>query len=94
MCESDSQFPRREIAFVLKLERVRRTLPGMPETHGARSDCVLIKQYAGRRLYNTVRSTYVTLDDLADMILAGERFAVHDAGTGTDITRDILDRLH
>jgi len=66
----------------------------MPETNSARSDCVRIKRYAGHRLYDTVNATYVTLDGLADMILAGERFTVHDAETGTDITRDILDRLH
>jgi polyhydroxyalkanoate synthesis repressor PhaR len=66
----------------------------MPDKHSTRSDYVLIKRYAGRRLYNTVNSTYVTLDDLANMMLAGERFTVRDAATGTDITRNILDRLH
>lgn len=66
----------------------------MTAKHSARSDSVLIKQYAGRRLYDTVGATYVTLDDLANMILAGERFTVRDAQTGTDITRNILDRLH
>jgi hypothetical protein len=45
-------------------------IAGMPERHGARSDCVLIKRYAGRRLYNTASSVYVTREDLADMILA------------------------
>jgi polyhydroxyalkanoate synthesis repressor PhaR len=64
----------------------------MPEKHRARS--VLIKRYAGRRLYDTVNASYVTLDDLAEIILAGGRFTVRDAETGTDITRDILDRLH
>jgi polyhydroxyalkanoate synthesis regulator protein len=64
----------------------------MPEKHSARSDSVLIKRYAGRRLYDTVNAAYVTLGDLADMILAGERFT--DAETGTDVTRDVLDRLH
>ena len=59
----------------------------MTEKHGARSDCVLIKRYAGRRLYHTVNATYVTRDDLANMILAGERFTVREAETGTDITR-------
>jgi polyhydroxyalkanoate synthesis repressor PhaR len=66
----------------------------MPENHSARADSILIKRYAGRRLYNTVSATYVTADDLANMILDGERFIVRDAGTGADVTRDILDRLH
>jgi polyhydroxyalkanoate synthesis regulator protein len=65
----------------------------MTAKHSARSDCVLIKRYAGR-LYHTVNATYVTRDDLANMILAGERFIVRDAETGTDITCTILDRLH
>jgi polyhydroxyalkanoate synthesis repressor PhaR len=60
----------------------------------ARSDCVLIKRYAGRRLYHTVNATYLTRDDLVNMILAGERFTVRDAETGSDITRNILDRLN
>ncbi len=66
----------------------------MSEKHSARSNSILVKRYAGRRLYDTVNATYITLDDLANMILAGERFSVRDAETGTDITHDILDRLH
>jgi polyhydroxyalkanoate synthesis repressor PhaR len=66
----------------------------MPEKHGAKTDPVLIKRYANRRLYNTVSATYVSVDHLANMILDGERFIVRDAETGADITRDILDRLH
>ena len=52
------------------------------------------QRYAGRRLYNTVSLTYVTFDDLSQMILDGKRFIVRDAETGNDITRDILNRLH
>jgi polyhydroxyalkanoate synthesis repressor PhaR len=55
---------------------------------------VLIKRYAGRRLYNTATATYLTLDDLAEMIVQRAVFIVQDAETGEDITRDILDRLH
>jgi polyhydroxyalkanoate synthesis repressor PhaR len=66
----------------------------MPEKHSPPTDSVLIKRYAGRRLYNAVSATYVSLNDLANMILDGERFVVHDAETGADITREVLDRLH
>src|SRR5262249_32144613 len=38
-----------------------------------------IKKYANRRLYNTGTSTYVTLEDLAAMVKAGEDFLVYDA---------------
>ena len=54
---------------------------------------VTIKKYANRRLYNTGTSTYVTLEDLAGMVKAGEDFIVHDAKTGEDITRQVLAQI-
>ena len=33
----------------------------------AKNEPVVIKKYANRRLYNTGTSTYVTLEDLAEM---------------------------
>ena len=54
---------------------------------------VTIKKYANRRLYNTGTSTYVTLEDLAAMVKAGEDFIVHDAKTGEDITRSVLAQI-
>ncbi len=52
-----------------------------------------IKKYANRRLYNTGTSTYVTLEDLADMVKAGEDFVVFDAKTGEEITRSVLTQI-
>src|SRR5690349_8619581 len=54
---------------------------------------VTIKKYANRRLYNTGTSTYVTLEDLAHMVKAGEDFVVYDAKTGEDITRSVLAQI-
>ena len=54
---------------------------------------VIIKKYANRRLYNTGTSTYVTLEDLAAMVKAGEDFVVYDAKTGDDITRSVLTQI-
>ena len=54
---------------------------------------ITIKKYANRRLYNTGTSTYVTLEDLADMVKAGEDFVVYDAKTGEDITRSVLAQI-
>jgi polyhydroxyalkanoate synthesis repressor PhaR len=54
---------------------------------------VTIKKYANRRLYNTGTSTYVTLEDLATMVKAGEDFVVYDAKTGEDITRSVLAQI-
>lgn len=52
-----------------------------------------IKKYANRRLYHTGTSTYVTLEDLAGMVRAGEDFLVYDAKTGEDITRSVLTQI-
>jgi polyhydroxyalkanoate synthesis repressor PhaR len=52
-----------------------------------------IKKYANRRLYNTGTSTYVTLEDLAEMVKSGEDFVVNDAKTGEDITRSVLTQI-
>jgi polyhydroxyalkanoate synthesis repressor PhaR len=54
---------------------------------------VTIKKYANRRLYNTGTSTYVTLEDLATMVKAGQDFVVYDAKTGEDITRSVLAQI-
>jgi len=52
-----------------------------------------IKKYANRRLYNTGTSTYVTLDDLAEMVKNGEDFRVVDAKSGDEITRSVLTQI-
>jgi polyhydroxyalkanoate synthesis repressor PhaR len=54
---------------------------------------IVIKKYANRRLYNTARSTYVTLDHLAQMVRDGQDFVVNDAKTGEDITRGVLAQI-
>ncbi|ACL60746.1 polyhydroxyalkanoate synthesis repressor PhaR [Methylobacterium nodulans] len=53
----------------------------------------VIKKYANRRLYHTGTSTYVTLEDLAAMVQAGEDFVVYDAKSGEDITRSVLTQI-
>jgi polyhydroxyalkanoate synthesis repressor PhaR len=59
----------------------------------ATANAVVIKKYANRRLYNTGTSTYVTLEDLAAMVKAGEDFIVYDAKSGEDITRTVLAQI-
>ena len=58
-----------------------------------KKDPTIVKKYANRRLYNTGTSTYVTLDDLADMVRRGEDFKVVDAKTGDDLTRTVLTQI-
>jgi len=50
----------------------------------------LIKKYPNRRLYDTQTSTYITLADVKQLVLAHETFQVVDAKTGDDLTRSIL----
>lgn len=57
------------------------------------SDEIIIKKYANRRLYNTGTSTYVTLDDLAQMVRRDEQFKVLDARTSEDITHTVLTQI-
>ncbi len=50
----------------------------------------LIKKYPNRRLYDTQTSTYITLADVKQLVLAHEGFQVVDAKSGEDLTRPIL----
>jgi polyhydroxyalkanoate synthesis repressor PhaR len=61
----------------------------MPQTKPAH----VIKKYANRRLYHTGTSAYVTLEDLAAMVRAGEDFVVNDAKTSEDITHSVLTQI-
>lgn len=54
---------------------------------------IVIKKYANRRLYDTGRSSYVTLDDLCQMVKEGYDFVVYDAKTGEDLTRSVLTQI-
>ena len=65
----------------------------MSEDKSQGKSATVIKKYANRRLYNTATSTYVTLDDLAQMVKAGADFLVYDAKSGEDITRSVLTQI-
>src|SRR4051812_2319074 len=58
-----------------------------------KSDLVIIKKYANRRLYHTAKSAYVTLEDLSNMTREGIDFEVVDAKTGEDLTRQVLTQI-
>jgi polyhydroxyalkanoate synthesis repressor PhaR len=59
----------------------------------SQSEPIVIKKYANRRLYNTDTSSYVTLDDLGEMVKEGAEFIVYDAKSGEDLTRQILTQI-
>ena len=54
---------------------------------------VVIKKYGNRRLYDTVESRYVNLDDIAGFVRQGKDVQVVDAKTGQDLTRLTLTQV-
>lgn len=55
-----------------------------------KSQPLLIKRYASRRLYNTETSDYVTLEDIATFIRQGRDVQIVDLKSGDDLTRQYL----
>ena len=53
----------------------------------------IIKRYQNRKLYDTHESSYVTLEEIAKMIKAGEDIRVIDNKTKNDITATTLTQL-
>lgn len=50
----------------------------------------VIKKYPNRRLYDTEISSYITLEDVRQLICDCEKFEVIDAKSGEDLTRSVL----
>ena len=50
----------------------------------------IIKKYPNRRLYDTEISSYITLEEVRQLVLDGEDFEVRDAKSGEDLTRWVL----
>ena len=65
----------------------------MARAKRGQNEPTVIKKYANRRLYDTGRSSYVTLDDLCEMVKDGYDFVVYDAKNGDDITRSVLTQI-
>ena len=49
-----------------------------------------IKKYSNRRLYNTESSSYITQEDVVNLIKQGKQFKIRDVETKKDITPSIL----
>lgn len=54
---------------------------------------LLLKKYTNRRLYDTEKSIYVTLDYVTETIRQGRKIQVTDAKTGEDVTPAILTQI-
>src|SRR3546814_15303193 len=50
----------------------------------------VIKKYPNRRLYDTEISSYITIEDVRQLVVEGEEFQVRDARTGDDLTRCVM----
>jgi len=53
----------------------------------------LIRRYANRKLYDTVDSQYVTLQQLAALIRQGDEIQVIAHGTNADITTSTMAQI-
>jgi polyhydroxyalkanoate synthesis regulator protein len=51
---------------------------------------ILVKRYAGSRLYDTSKAKYVSLDELRAWKERGIPFEIREAATGEDVSRVLL----
>jgi polyhydroxyalkanoate synthesis repressor PhaR len=54
---------------------------------------ILVKKYSNRRLYDTEKSVYITLNDMSQLIKKGREIQVIDAQTKEDVTAFILTQI-
>ena len=59
----------------------------------ATTDTVRIRRYPNRRLYDRNTRSYVTLQDIEDLVQQGRTIEVLDSKTGEDLTRQILTQI-
>ncbi len=57
------------------------------------TDLIVLKKYANRRLYDTQKSAYVTLGEVADVIREGKTIKAIDAKTKEDVTAAVLTQI-
>ncbi|MCK6550814.1 polyhydroxyalkanoate synthesis regulator DNA-binding domain-containing protein [Myxococcota bacterium] len=60
---------------------------------GSKPSPKIIKRYSNRKLYDTERSKYVTLDEIAQMIKAGEEVTIIDNESKEDLTSVTLTQI-
>jgi len=53
----------------------------------------VIKRYENRKLYDTAGKRYISLDEIAGMVRAGEEVRVTDNATGEDLTAQTLSKV-
>jgi polyhydroxyalkanoate synthesis regulator protein len=53
-------------------------------------ELILIKQYAGSRLYDTAKARYVSVEELREWRVRDIPFEVREADTGEDVSQILL----
>ena len=72
------------------VEPEESVLPDQNSATAAKTAQRVIKKYPNRRLYDTDTSTYITLAEVRQLVMAHQNVVVRDAKTGEDLTRSIL----
>jgi polyhydroxyalkanoate synthesis repressor PhaR len=54
---------------------------------------IAIKRYGNSRLYNVSAGSYVSLQNIADLVKDDDTFVVRDAKSGEDITTIVLKQI-
>src|SRR3990172_5348072 len=54
---------------------------------------LMLKKYANRRLYDTEKSVFVSLSQVADLVKQGRQIEIRDDKTGEDVTPFILTQI-
>lgn len=95
-CLGDASFTNRVRALRMNL-RQRQSKSAVLSAErmwiNSMSATKIVKRYANRKLYDTERSCYVTLDDIAVMIRAGDEVRVIDNKSGEDLTSVTLAQI-
>jgi polyhydroxyalkanoate synthesis repressor PhaR len=66
---------------------------GAPQAQAERKEPKVIKRYTNRKLYDTVESRYVTLDEIAQMIKGGAEVKIVDNRSKEDLTSVTLAQI-
>ncbi len=53
----------------------------------------LIKRYDNRKLYDTVDKRYISLEEIAELVRAGQQVEITDNATGADLTAETLTKV-
>jgi len=57
------------------------------------SDPILIKRYPNRRYYASNTSSYISLQEIEELVRAGHSVEIRDSQTGSDLTRSVLTQI-